>query len=262
MNKKCPNICLIAYILLLATSSAFAAPQQSVTIDYFQRFVIDGGVITWFVLIPLSIATFAIIVEHILSIRSSQIGDNQLYHKLISSITRQDFKNLWQLINENESFLASVTKRAITELTNNIESAEYAIIEATEEQATKLFRKIEYLNIIGNVAPMIGLFGTVYGIILAFNKLVEVVRAGGVTQPDQLAEGISVALVTTFWGLIVAIPALAAYGLFRNKIDAMAAQIANRALELIHKITPEQRQLLKQIIDKHEQYTTETTESI
>ncbi len=250
MNRKTEIVCFLMCIFFIGISSALGE-GQNVTIDYFQRFVIDGGLITWLVLIPLSIATFAIIVEHLLSIRSSQRDDNELYHKLIGSISRNDIFSLWGLIHERESFLTNVTKRALIELTNNTESAEYAIIEATEEQATSLFRKIEYLNIIGNVAPMIGLFGTVYGIILAFNKLVEVVRAGGVTQPDQLAEGISVALVTTFWGLIVAIPALAAYGLFRNRIDAMAAQIANRVLELIQKITPEQREQLREVVENH-----------
>ncbi len=241
---------ILACIFLLMCSSSAMAQGQSVTIDYFQRFVIDGGLITWVVLIPLSVATFAIIAEHILSIRSSRLFDSELYHKLAGAIARDDISTAWKLTTERESFLSNVAKRAFTELTNATESAEYAIIEATEEQATRLFRKIEYLNIIGNVAPMIGLFGTVYGIILAFNKLVEVVRAGGVTQPDQLAEGISIALVTTFWGLIVAIPALAMYGLFRNRIDAMAAQIANRVLELVQKITPEQRKRLKEIIEK------------
>jgi len=96
-----------------------------------------------------------------------------------------------------------------------------------------MLRKVEYLHIIGNIAPMIGLFGTVYGIILAFNKLVEVVRQGGVTQPDQLAEGISVALVTTLWGLMVAIPAMAMYGYFRNQIEALTAEAVLTVQELL-----------------------------
>jgi biopolymer transport protein ExbB len=86
---------------------------------------------------------------------------------------------------------------------------------------SRLLRKIEYLNIIGNVAPMIGLFGTVYGMILAFNKLRSL---HGVPNPGELAWGISVALVTTFWGLLIAIPALSVYAISRNRIDGAAAE--------------------------------------
>ncbi len=236
--------------LLILAAPAIAQQQGTgaVSIDYFQRFVIDGGLITWVVLMPLSIATFAIIAEHILSIRSSRLLGDELYHKLSAAISRGDAASAWKLASENDCFLATVAQKGLAELPKSYESAEYAIIEAAEEQVTKLFRKLEYLNIIGNISPMIGLFGTVYGIILAFNKLVEVVRAGGVTQPDQLAEGISVALVTTFWGLIVAIPALAMYGLFRNRIDALAAQIVSNILELTNRVTPDMKEELKSLV--------------
>ncbi len=92
-----------------------------------------------------------------------------------------------------------------------------------EQQSSVLFRKIEWLNIIGNVAPMIGLFGTVWGMIEAFNRIV---RAHGQPEPDQLAGAISIAMVTTLWGLFAAIPALAAYGSLRNRIDGLSAEVA------------------------------------
>jgi biopolymer transport protein ExbB len=225
-------------------------PSQMTSINYFQRFVIDGGMITWLVLIPLSIATLALILEHALSIRTTRLLGQDQYDQLAGTIDRGDMVAAWKFSAEQSNFLFAVVKRGLAELANSYESAEYAIIEAAEEQATKLLRKIEYLNIIGNVAPMIGLFGTVYGIILAFNEQVEIARRGGVAKADQLAEGISIALVTTFWGLIVAIPALAMYGLFRNRIDAVAAQVANLSLDLIRKVKPEARSALKDIVNK------------
>jgi len=80
-----------------------------------------------------------------------------------------------------------------------------------------------------------GLFGTVYGMILAFQQLVA---SGGSPDPAKLAAGISTALVTTFWGLIVAIPALAAYALIRNKIDALTSEGLVIAEELISPFKP------------------------
>ena len=96
-------------------------------------------------------------------------------------------------------------------------------MESLQEQAMTLFRRIEWLNIIGNVSPMVGLFGTVLGIIKMFNSLA---LAGGQPHPSQLAGGISVALVTTFWGLLIAIPALTVHGFFQNRIETLVSEAA------------------------------------
>lgn len=220
------------------------APEQ---INYFQRFVIDGGFIAWF-LILMSVAACALIIEHMLTIRTVKIIPPNEQQRIAGALARSDVASAWKAVTSNEGFLFAVLRKGLAEASQSHEAAEYAIIEATEEQATRLLRKIEYLNIMGNVAPMIGLFGTVYGIILSFNKLVEVARQNGVSRPDQLAEGISVALVTTFWGLVVAIPALAAYGVLRNRIDALASQVATLAIEMVRVIEPEQRETLRTLI--------------
>jgi biopolymer transport protein ExbB len=99
-------------------------------------------------------------------------------------------------------------------------------------------RSIEWLNLIGNVSPMVGLFGTVFGMIKLFDAIVT---AGGQPQPAQLAGGISVALVTTFWGLFIAIPALAIHGVFRNRIETLA----NDAVIEAEHIVPEIRRSIK-----------------
>ena len=102
------------------------------------------------------------------------------------------------------------------------ETARAAIDEAVEERASRLFRKIEYLNVIGNISPMMGLLGTVIGMIGAFRRIN--VAGGGMPDASILAGDISMALVTTFWGILIAIPALAAHAVFRNRIDAFAAE--------------------------------------
>ena len=98
--------------------------------------------------------------------------------------------------------------------------------ESLQEQATALMRKVEWHNVIGNISPMLGLFGTVIGMIETFN---EMGVANGQTHPSQLAHGISIAWVTTFWGLLVAIPALAAHGIFRNRLETIVSEAAAQA---------------------------------
>jgi biopolymer transport protein ExbB len=103
--------------------------------------------------------------------------------------------------------------------------------EATaDEVVVQRLRRIEILNVFGQVAPMIGLFGTVYGMIVAF---FTIARMGGAADPVALAGGIGTALVTTFWGLLIAIPALSAFAIVRNRIDAAGAKAARQVEQSI-----------------------------
>ena len=105
---------------------------------------------------------------------------------------------------------------------------------ATEVMATRV-RRVEILNVIGQVSPMLGLFGTVYGMILAFQSIVS---TGGNADPVLLAGGIGTALVTTFWGLVVAIPALAGYAVLRGRLDAALAEALSEAENLVERFRP------------------------
>ena len=107
--------------------------------------------------------------------------------------------------------------------------------QTSDELTTNRLRRIEYLNVLGQVSPMIGLFGTVYGMILAFQAIVA---TGGNADPVMLAGGISTALTTTFWGLVVAIPALAGYAIVRNRIDAHTTEATLAAEELLNHFRP------------------------
>src|SRR5439155_6392150 len=92
--------------------------------------------------------------------------------------------------------------------------------------------RIEYLNVIGNIAPMVGLLGTVTGMLLAFKQVADTEGSAGAAQ---LADGIYQALVTTVVGLIIAIPSLGAFALFRSRVDQLVAEAAYAAL---HALSP------------------------
>src|SRR5690606_17418676 len=133
------------------------------------------------------------------------------------------------------SFVGKLMSAALSEAASGFGAMERAVEEAGDAETSRMLRPVEYLNVIGNIAPMLGLFGTVYGMIRAFETLVA---EGGKADPTTLAAGISTALVTTFWGLIVAMPALACYALVRNKIDALTSDGMIVAEELIRPFKP------------------------
>jgi biopolymer transport protein ExbB len=105
--------------------------------------------------------------------------------------------------------------------------------DCLREQGLDLLRRAERCHLIGTVAPMVGLFGTVYGMIEAFTVLA---LAGGQPRPDQLAAAIAVALVTTFWGLLIAIPSLFLHGFFRTRIEVLISEAASETEALLDRL--------------------------
>lgn len=145
----------------------------------------------------------------------------EVHGEVETLIAEQRFGEVRDLVEADASYLSALIRGAIREAPNGYEAMERGMEEAGDVEIAKLLRQTEYLNVLGNVSPMIGLFGTVYGMIRAFEQLVS---SGGSPDPAQLAGGISTALVTTLWGLIVAIPALTAYALIRNRLDALTSE--------------------------------------
>ena len=123
------------------------------------------------------------------------------------------------------ALLACAKGEGLAEVPLGYPEVEKSIEESAAEQAARLFRKIEYLSVIGTIAPMLGLLGTVWGMIIAFQEF-----ASKVNPPvSELAPGIYQALVTTLLGLGVAVPALAAFAIFRNRIDELVAESSRMA---------------------------------
>jgi biopolymer transport protein ExbB len=209
--------------------------QPAGAMRVFDHFLVKGGPITWFVLVPLSVATIALTLEYCLSIRRQTIVPPETYQRVADYFKSQNYAEAFQYTANDPSLLAVVIRTGLAESNNGFSAMERAIEESLEERSSRLMRKIEYLNVIGNISPMVGLFGTVFGMISLFASIRE---AGGMPEPARIADDISIALVTTFWGLLVAIPALSIFALFRNRIDVLTAECAIAADKLLAPFKP------------------------
>ncbi len=201
----------------------------------FDHFLVKGGAITWFVLIPLSVATVALTIEYCLSIRRQTFVPPEVYRQISERLSEQAYAAVLEFTAQEPSMLSGVVNTGLLESHHGYAAMERAVEESLEERSARLMRKIEYLNVIGNISPMVGLFGTVYGMIGLFASIRQ---AGGMPEPAMIADDISVALVTTFWGLLVAIPALSVFALFRNRIDVLTAECASAADRLLSALKP------------------------
>ena len=229
--RKVSSVLFAGMVILAVAEAAWANGGQRESL--LELYFWDGGWIVWFILGPLSVATVGLAVARVLSIRASVLLPEAEENQLVTMLGAGQDKQALAFLAEKGSFLAEVVSAGLSHVGQGNAAAIRAAEETAEQQTVRLFRKIEMLNVIGNIAPMIGLFGTVYGMILSFQ---EMAAASLAQRPVEVAaEGIRTALVTTFWGLLVGIPALSVYALFRNKIEALASTGMLKAEQLLER---------------------------
>ena len=186
----------------------------------FWEILMAGGPVGMLILL-LSIGAVALVIEHVMTIREPVLMPPGLGDDVRELLAAGKLGAAVARCREEPSYLGFVLQAGLGEADGGWAAVEKATEDAAADQSARLFRKIEYLSVIGNIAPMLGLLGTVIGMILAFR---EVAGTPGAVQAGDLAQGIYLALVTTVEGLIVAIPSLAAFAVFRNRVDQLVAE--------------------------------------
>jgi biopolymer transport protein ExbB len=180
-----------------------------------------------YIIILLSVVAVALVIEYAMSIRLKALVPPEDVQQLAELVSRGEYDEVVaRLDSDKRSFLVSVVAAGVKERDRGYDAVVKAMEDTADSLTGRLLRKIEHLNIIANVAPMLGLLGTVMGMVNSFNQIS--VSVGGV-DPRRLAGGIFQALMTTVMGLIVAIPALWAFGIFRNRVDAVVSAATAQA---------------------------------
>ena len=224
--------------LAQTTNAADAATPQAENTSFFEMFFWSddpvGLLIIW-LLVGLSVVSLTLTARFLMRYREPEINPAETRDRLEGLIRDKQYREALNQAQGDTTYVGRVTAAALNEASGGYPSMTRALGEQAEAEAAKMVRPVELLNVLGNIAPMIGLLGTVYGMIRAFQVLVA---TGGQPDPVLLAAGISTALVTTLWGLLVAIPALAGYALIRNRLDALTADAVLAAEALIRPFKP------------------------
>ena len=204
------------------------------------KYLIDGGIFMWVILLA-SISGLAVIIEKMYTFLSkekklSEIEKKQLY-KALRMGNKEEILKLCK--DKTDSVSKSVTKIVsnmdinFDELDNSHRQVIEGIIsESILEQTTELEKGMSLLGTVVNAAPQLGLLGTVTGMIAAFSALTR----NGTSTAKIVAGGISEALYTTAFGLIVAIPALVFYNYFNRRIDVIVAEMERAALQFLSRV--------------------------
>lgn len=167
-----------------------------------------------------SVLAMAVAVSCVIDIRERRILPRESTNRIIDLASAGRWQDIREFTARDESYLGRVLRTALAAGGTRDAVRESAELAAAEE-AARWFRRIELLNVIGNLGPLVGLAGTVWGMILAFTSLGA---SGGQAGPSDLSLGISKALFHTLLGLCLAIPCLFVFGLYRSVVDRICTR--------------------------------------
>lgn len=215
----------------LSTGPAWAAEAEEE--EAVERTFLDnikaGGMIGYTIIL-LSVAGLALMIEHAVSLRREKLIPPYALSELENLFDEEEYEEAMDLCDQDDSMLCRVVGAGLAKIGGGYAQMKEAIDDVAEEEGTNLTQKISYLSLISGIAPMLGLLGTVAGMIEAFNKIAML---RGAANPSDLADSISKALITTFLGLTVAIPTTAGYMFFRNRVMKLSQEASAITSELI-----------------------------
>ena len=226
------NLFAQAATAAVATGTAVAeTPETQTTLISLLK---QGGLLMY-PLGLLSVATIGLAVYGFMIVRTSKMLTPELVPPLQDALDRLDLEEAVQICRGTPSILTNIMQAGLMRISDGIldsESMDKAMEEASVEETSAGLQSISYLSIIAQIAPMLGLLGTVSGMIKAFQKIGQ----GGMGKPELLAGNIGEAMVTTATGLLIGIPAMFLYFYLKNRYSSNISRLGRVIGNLSHRI--------------------------
>jgi biopolymer transport protein ExbB len=191
------------------------------------------GALGWRYTISFLIISFtfvAFIVMNLLSARRDSICPKHLSEAFEAQLNEKKFQEAYDLAKNDESMLGQVLAAGMQNLQQGYDKAVEAMGQVGEEENLKLEQRLSMISLVASIAPMVGLLGTVDGMVMAF---MEIAGSDTTPKPSKLAEGVSTALITTLVGLVLAIPAIIFFNMMKNRIARLVLEVGQVAGQLM-----------------------------
>jgi len=210
-----------------AAAEEESAPEgESMLVFYYNAL----GLKYVIVFLLLSFGLVALLVMCFLQIRKPVLMPPGLSQAFEAHLEAKEYQQAYELAKNDDSYLGQVLAAGMGKLQSGYGAAVEALQAEEGEQAMKLEHKISYVSLVGALAPMFGLLGTVDGMVSAF---MIIAKSATAPKPNELAIGISQALITTLIGLWLAIPAIACFALFKNWLQKLNGDVDSEAMRLM-----------------------------
>lgn len=201
----------------------------------FLRWMVDASGPIGLAILIMSFYLIALIAWMTMEYRRSVAIPDRLVREVGDLLSLKQYTEAYQKLTENPSFLGRVLSAGVRKLPSGMAPAQRAMELANDDATMAMEHRTTYLATVGTLGPMIGLVGTVYGMILSFRVIAT---AGGSPQASQLAAGISTALFATLEGIAISIPAIFFHAIFRNRIARLSLEVALIAESLLEQFAP------------------------
>ncbi|RMH04604.1 MAG: MotA/TolQ/ExbB proton channel family protein [Planctomycetota bacterium] len=211
----------------LLAQEAADAPKKKIGI--FEAIGQAGAI--GFVIIGLSVVAGTLIVEHFMSIKRDKLAPPEAIDEVEELLNEGNYQEVLEYCEAEPTFFTNVVAAGVRKLNYPFSAVEKALEESEDEESVKLHQKIGWLSLIAGLGPMLGLFGTVVGMVGAFGTIATEKSP----EPSMFAGDIQLALMTTVLGLTVAIPVTAFYVFFRNRVTMLTIEIGGIVEELFER---------------------------
>lgn len=222
-------------VLWMLLPASVRAAEGGAHGDTFWDLFIMGGAVSW-ILLAASILIMAYAFEAVMKIRVARLAPPAVYAQLKDAFVSGNYPQAFQICMANPCYFSRIVMAGLDRLGRGRESAEKAIGEVTAKEINDLKSNINYLSVIGVVSPMVGLTGTVIGMMKAFKTL----GSSGAADPSKLSANISEVLFATAFGLFVAIPGFVLYYVFRNRVQTVTVAVDQQIGHLFDEVPFEQ----------------------
>ena len=202
-----------------ARSSGASAQQPEGTLSW----IVSNSGFIGLVILLLSIYFVSTVSRLFWEMRMEMAAPPEIVQQCENLLEQRDFKGIYALVKEDDSFFSRVLTTGITELPNGLAEARDSMERVGDAITGDMEKKISMLAVLGTLGPMIGLLGTLKGMITSFGGLGRIAGAG--MDTSQVATGISGALLLTFEGVALSVPAIYFFALFRNRVISIASSV-------------------------------------
>ena len=226
--RQIPWTLRIAAASILVPGLAFAQEGGEANSKSALELFASTGWVGWLMVLSSVIGT-TLVIEHMVSLRREKLAPSQLAEDLEAFINEEQYDDAIEMCDQEGGYLSNLIGSALRMRHAGYQEMITGLDAAANEEAFKLNTKISYLSLIGNIAPLLGLLGTVTGMIKSF-QTIENLKA---PTPGDLAHGVYESLVNTTMGLFLAIVFLAIYFIFKNKVSKMTLSINLQAVDML-----------------------------
>ena len=197
------------------------------------EFMMKGGPIMWPILVC-SVLAFGILIERLISLRREQIDTKAFMEQISKSLKRNKIMEALDFCDKTQGPIANILKAGILKHDRSRNEVRETIEDAAIHEVPRLERNLPVLATLAHIAPLLGLLGTVTGMVNAFQVIENKASALNPVNPGDLAGGIWEALLTTVFGLCVAIPTFVAYNYLVSRVDGFVLEMERSATDLLN----------------------------